>query len=133
VVLSKNISNKKHIFSVKILETSKDEEISDVFSIRQTDLNEYNESTKLIFENYLRKCMIGQKVWVKYECNSGKDSSESVSQEVFNDNLKSCDESIFEDVSNTIRNAILEVYQVHESPTSFTYKALELSLTKLNS
>lgn len=43
------------------------------------------------------------------------------------------DESIFEDVSNTIRNAILEVYQVHESPTSFTYKALELSLTKLNS
>lgn len=42
------------------------------------------------------------------------------------------DESIFEDVSTTIRNAILEVYQVHESPTSFTYKALELSLTKLN-
>jgi hypothetical protein len=43
------------------------------------------------------------------------------------------DASIFEDVSTTIRNAILEVYQVHESPTSFTYKALELSLTKLNS
>ena len=43
------------------------------------------------------------------------------------------DESIFEDVSTTIRNAILEVYQVHEFPTSFTYKALELSLTKLNS
>jgi glutamate dehydrogenase/leucine dehydrogenase len=43
------------------------------------------------------------------------------------------DESIFQDVSNTIRNAILKVYQVHESPTSFTYKALELSLTKLNS
>jgi hypothetical protein len=43
------------------------------------------------------------------------------------------DESIFEDVSTTIRNAILEVYQVHKSPTSFTYKALELSLTKLNS
>ena len=43
------------------------------------------------------------------------------------------DESIFEDVSTTIRNAILEVHQVHESPTSITYKALELSLTKLNS
>jgi len=43
------------------------------------------------------------------------------------------DESIFEDVSTTIRNAILEVHQVHKSPTSFTYKALELSLTKLNS